>query len=186
MRIRLSDCLGVLVCLAGLVGVVVMLLSDEQYTGYEPVLPVVDFVGAVPVTDGPVSYFVNNCVRCHNAPEVAYQEFAHPRRGEELKRMIHLMASTVAMSASDPKTLQAQYDLHLAMLSRTPYVWLDADHDPAINDVIVGERIEPTEVYLLTPTTRLRAATEGHRFVLPNLPGTIQAVRGNKRVNIER
>jgi hypothetical protein len=182
---RVADCLGILVCLAGLIGVGVMALSDYGKRGYEPTLPLVDYVAQVRETRGPVSYFVNYCMRCHNSPDVAYMEFANPRRDDELRRMILLMATTLAMSPSDPQTLQGQYDLHLAMLDRDPYVWLDSEDNPA-SDIIVGERIEPTEVYLLTATTRLRAATDQHRFVLPNVPGTIEAVRGDKRVTIPR
>ncbi len=186
MPIRVSDCLGIVVCLAGLIGVGVMALSDSGKKGYEPTLPLVNYVGQVPDTSGPVSYFVDNCMRCHNPPDVAYMEFANPRRDDELRRMILLMATTLAMSPSDPHILQGQYDLHLAMLDRAPYVWLDSENNNPASDIIVGERIEPTEVFLLTATTRLRAATDKHRFVLPNVPGTIEAVRGDKRVTIRR
>lgn len=148
----------------------------------EPADGVPVFAGEVPDTDGPVTYFVSNCSRCHGPADSAYSEFKEPKRGDALRVMIKTMADGPAMAASDPQTVQEQYDLHLAIIDKLPYVWID----PNQHGVVAGEVIPGTTVTLQTDSGEIRAAVDAYGFALPDQPGKIVIERAEKRITIDR
>jgi hypothetical protein len=159
-------------------------LAAVAVTQFAPVPPTGDpvFEGDIPETDGPVAYFINNCARCHRSPDDAYTEYPNPRHGDALRAMIKQMATTVAMSPADDQTLQDQYDLHLAIVDKTPYIWID----PTPTGTLAGEIIPGTEVQLQTRTGTIKAKIEEYRFALPDEPGKIAIERAGRRVTIDR
>jgi len=171
----MKEALGVLICV-GILSYV--LITQFNQVPVEQNVPVVAFEATAPDTAGPVSYFVNNCSRCHGPADNAYAEFTKPRRGEEMKKFIVLMADGPALAPIDPAGVEMQYHLHNAMLDKAPYAWID----PTQTDLIAGELIEGTTVYLNTGTERIKAAiTDDYRFVLPKRNGTIELERDGKK-----
>lgn len=176
---RAGELAAIVLCAVVLGAIAITQFAPERETPGDGV-PV--FSGNIPDTVGPVTYFVNNCSRCHGPADNAYSEFNDPKRGDALRVMIKTMADGPAMAASDEQTIQQQYDLHIAILDKLPYVWLD----PNSQDVIAGEIIPGTTVTLETPTGPIRAAIDDHAFALPNEPGKIVVTRSGKRAVIER
>lgn len=168
---RFGELAGISLCLVTLVVILITQFSTSQTDNWI----IVD-------TQGPVTYYMNHCARCHRSPEEAYTEFQNPKRGEALRKAIRQMAENVARSPFDEVILQQQYELHLSILDKSPYLWID----PSITDpIIVGEIIPGSEVFLQTGSNRLRARIMEHRFVLPAEPGTIQVQRLNQQLTLE-
>jgi hypothetical protein len=176
---RAGEVAAIVLCVVTL-GVIAITEISSKDPKIESFVPVFD--GDIPETEGPVTYFLTNCGRCHGPAEDAYVEFPNPRRGEALRAMIKHMASTLAMSASDDQTVQEQYDLHLAIIDKTPYAWID----PTPTGTLAGEIIPGTDVYLLTDTGRIRANVDEHRFALPDEPGKIEIERSTQRATVVR
>lgn len=176
---RAGEAAAIVLCAVLLVIIAITQLSDgrQDIVDTTPV-----FQGDIPDTDGPVAYFINNCSRCHGPAEGAYAEFAFPKRGDALRATIKTMAEGPAMAASDEQTLERQYDLHLAIIDKLPYLWID----PNQHDVIAGEIIPGTTVTLQTATGPVRAAIDAYAFALPNEPGKIEIRRAGRRVIIDR
>ncbi|GIW78059.1 MAG: hypothetical protein KatS3mg104_3122 [Phycisphaerae bacterium] len=167
---RFGELAGIVLCLVTLGAV---LISHFSVSTTE------DWV--ITETQGPVTYYMNHCARCHRSPEEAYTEFKVPKRGEALRSAIRQMMENVARSASDEIILQQQYELHLSILDKTPYLWMDR----SITDRWTGEIIPDSEIFLQTSTQRWRAKIEGHRFTLPAEPGTIQVQRLNQHLTLQ-
>lgn len=176
---RLPHLLAILVC--GVLIVVAIILSKApsesapSAPASEPALPDASalplevFSGQVRDTLGPVTYFVDNCARCHGSMETAYQEFPKPRHGEELRKMLVVMSNGPALAPLDDAGLQQQYDLHLSILARKPYVWID----PEASDVLAVETMPDAVVTLITPTKRIQAASDLQHYLLPREPGIL-------------
>ncbi len=163
-----KETIGILICVGVLSYVLLTQFSDPAAAETE--IAAVDPASVVP----PVSYFINNCSRCHGPTDNAYAEFEKPLRGEEMKKMIVIMADGPALAPLDPANVDLQFELHNAMLDKAPYAWID----PARADVIAGELIEGTDVYLNTGSERIKAAiTDDYRFELPKREGTIEIER---------
>lgn len=167
---RYGELAGIALCLVTLGAVLISHFSPPDTDN-----------GVITDTQGPVTYYMNHCARCHRSPEDAYNEFPNPKRGEALMSAIRQMAENVARSPSDEMTLQQQYELHLSILDKTPYLWIDPD---ATNQW-AGEIIPGSEVFLQTPRQQLRARIAEHRFALPAEPGTIQVQRLNQQLTLE-
>lgn len=167
---RLPETLAILVCVALLV-VALLASSRREPTEPAPELPLEQYAGEIRDTQGPLSYFINNCARCHGPMEDAYKEFATPRHGEALREMIVIMANGPAMAPLDEPSLQQQFDLHMAILERKPYVWID----PAVTDAWAVETMPDAVVTLITAEKRIQAMADGHLYVLPREPGIIEA-----------
>ncbi len=182
MKLQIKHILAIALCVSILGYVLSTQFAEPQQIPPDPQPTAVFSFMPTMTSEGPVSYFVNNCTRCHGPTENAYAEFPVPRRGDELRKMLVVMAEGPAMSASDPETLEQQYQLHLAIIDKAPYIWID----PSQTDVIAGELIESTDIYLQTPQGRVKAATDGYRFALPNQPGKIVIERNGKSRTIDR
>ena len=113
-------------------------------------------------TDGPVTYYISHCARCHGDPDTAYpdeqdQPLKQHARGDELRRMIREMSDAYAPNKLDDASVEQQVVLHNAMFDHKPYVWIDRSRA----DVIAGEVINGSVV----ETDQKTARVEAHRFV---------------------
>jgi hypothetical protein len=176
--------LAIVVCVA-LLGFVSATQLVKPAGEVEASLPVVPFDQAMLVdTRGPVAYFVENCARCHKQPRQAYDDVENPLRGGALDKMLISMSNGPGGAPLDDQGLAEQRGLHMAFLDRLPYLWID----PARADVIAGETIPGTQVFLRTATRRIHAVPpsdeDEYRFILPRQPGVLEAVRNDKTTQI--
>jgi cytochrome c5 len=121
---------------------------------------------------GPITYYNDNCNRCHGQVDAAYPDSKSPPTGEKLKQIIQDMAEGPAQAPLDASGLAEQVKLHEAIFSRGPYVWID----PGATGQISGETI---------PGTRIKGAeVENIRFTLPATAKTVETERNGQKKSL--
>lgn len=98
----------------------------------------------IPETNGPITYYVEHCARCHGDISAAYVGVKKPKHRAELRKVIEDMATGPANAPLDKEGLDEQAKLHEAMFGDKPYAWIDRSQNPA-----VVEKLENTEVRLV-------------------------------------
>lgn len=157
-------------------------VSAESITGIPALLPAtasatapanppppVAAAPAVPQTNGPITYYVMNCARCHGDISSAYVDVTRPKRGDALKQVIADMATGPADAPLDEAGLSEQVRLHEAMFDHKPYAWTD----PAIKNLYAGEQLDNTKVTLTVGDLLRDPGTDGYRFAFNSREGIL-------------
>jgi hypothetical protein len=139
--------------------------------------PAAVYDGPMVQTDGPINYFADRCSRCHGDVANAYAGRTNFNR-DKLKQTIAEMAEQRAMAPLDETGVQQQYDLHIAIAEKRPYLWIDESQ----KDVLAGEVVGGSKVVLKTAGKTIGAKTEGSTFVLPRTPGSLIVTRGGTSI----
>jgi hypothetical protein len=181
---RLAQIGAIVICIAGAIAIALVwnaAPTDPAPASQSAEPAPVAYNGAMVETDGPVSYFMDRCSRCHGQVENAYGGIPTLKRGDALKETIHDMAEQRAMAPLDEAGVEQQYTLHLAIIDKTPFVWID----PAQKDILAGEVMAGSSVILKTADESIAARVKGNTFFLPRQSGKLIVTRNKKRVEVD-
>jgi hypothetical protein len=126
--------------------------------------------------EGPITYYNNNCNRCHGQVDNAYADSHNPPKGEALKKIIQEMAEGPAQAPLDEAGLAEQVKLHEAIFGGGPYVWMPLKLVTTPYETIPGTRI----VFATERGDQPVKVTDDGKFFLPAGRGMFKAERNDK------
>ncbi|HEX8341376.1 MAG TPA: hypothetical protein VF624_10755 [Tepidisphaeraceae bacterium] len=144
-------------------------------------LPVAPPATQPAVVVGPITYYNNNCNRCHGQVDAAYPDSKNPPKGEQLKQVIQEMAEGPAQAPLDEAALAEQVKLHEAIFGGGPYVWTphllqqSKDLPPVLSETIPG-----TKLVNRTEKGDVPIVVNGYQFSRPGVRTSIVAERNGK------
>jgi hypothetical protein len=137
--------------------------------------------------NGPVSYFENNCARCHGSLGSSYGAgFGKKLSTAALRKTISDMARGPGQAPISGLDLDAQLAFHQALIAHSPYIAVTSIDDAMIK----GETIPGSTITATGSAQKLAVKTEEYNWQVSLVPGvkpqqvTISASLNNQQTSM--
>lgn len=118
--------------------------------------------------NGPVSYFENNCARCHGSMGSSYGNgFGKGLSADALRKKVSEMAKGPGQAPISGIDLDAEVAFHQALISHQPFVAVTSIDD----SMIKGEAITGSKISASAGKKNLAVKTDEYNWEISLLPG---------------
>lgn len=140
---------------------------------------------ALPLSTGPITFFENQCARCHGSYGAQYGEALRALADADLARFVDEMIVGPGMASLPPADVAAQVAYHRSMVDGRPFLAITSRNGASIG----GEVTPGAAVTVLTPAGRVVAEVTGHTWRGSLAPGAaptaVEAVSGTGSTTLD-